>query len=254
MHEHEESLVRYAAESPLHYLWGLVADLVVTVATTLLSPIAALSVLVSGSTRALDWIAWFWSALIVKVCGISIEVEGLEYLEPGRSYIVLSNHQSLLDIPVTLAAVPRTIRFVAKKELLKTPAFGAALRRSDHIVIDRKDPRSAMTTLNSAMALCSEGICVLFYAEGSRSDDGKVKAFKKGGVMMAIQSGLPIVPLSVSGTRKFLPKGCAVVRPGGKVRLTFAQPIETSGLTLESREEVNARVRQQVIENYREEF
>jgi 1-acyl-sn-glycerol-3-phosphate acyltransferase len=150
--------------------------------------------------------------------------------------------------------MPFTVRFVAKKELLRLPVFGQALALSDHIVIDRQDPQSAIEKINAATARTPEGIGILFYAEGTRSRDGKVHEFKKGGVSLALRSGLPIVPMSVSGTRKFLPRGCAVIRPGGRVRIVVAEPIPTSELAFESRDELTEQVRAIVVSNFVEEF
>ena len=137
--------------------------------------------------------------------------------------MLISNHLSNFDIWCTFACMPITVRFVAKKELLQLPVFGQALAVSDHIVIDRQDPESAIDKINAAAARAPEGIGILFYAEGTRSRDGKIHEFKKGGVSLALRTGLPIVPMSVSGTRKFLPRGCAVIRPGGRVRLVLGR-------------------------------
>ena len=93
-------------------------------------------------------------------------------------------------------------------------------------------------------------MCILFFAEGTRSPDGEVHEFKKGGVALAIRTGLPVVPMSISGTRKFLPKGCEVIRPGGRVRIVVDEPIDTAGLSADARNELNERVRERVGRNY----
>src|SRR5262249_52948042 len=147
-----------------------------------------------------------------------------------------------------------TVNFVAKKELLKLPFFGQALAVSDHIVIDRDNPQAAIEKINAAAARTPKGFGILFYAEGTRSRDGKIHEFKKGGVSLAIRTGLPIAPMSVSGTRKFLPRGCAVIRPGGRVRLVIGQPISTAGIPFEQRDELNRRVRDAVASNFVEEL
>src|SRR4029434_5862143 len=112
--------------------------------------------------------------------------------------ILISNHLSNFDIWCTMASMPMTVRFVAKKELLRLPIFGQAFALSDHIVIDRQDPESAITKINAAAANAPGGIGILFYAEGTRSRDGKIHEFKKGGVSLALRTGLPVVPMSVS--------------------------------------------------------
>jgi 1-acyl-sn-glycerol-3-phosphate acyltransferase len=150
--------------------------------------------------------------------------------------------------------MPFVVRFVAKKELLKIPVFGQALGVSGHIVIDRSDPQSAIARINAAAQHTEQGMGILFYAEGTRSRDGKVHEFKKGGVSLAISTQLPVVPMSVSGTRKFLPRGCAVIRPGGRVRIVLAKPLPTTGLTWDDREALNERVRSVVVSNFVEEL
>jgi 1-acyl-sn-glycerol-3-phosphate acyltransferase len=246
-----ESLATFVRERPAHYFWGLGADLGIFIYTIVLGPIAVLLALLTRNGKPVDVIAWIWCKLIVWTCGIQIDLRGLEHLRrPGQSYILISNHLSNFDIWCTLASLPAKIRFVAKKELLQVPVFGQALAVSDHIVIDRKNPQQAIETINAAAKRSPEGVCILFYAEGTRSPDGEIHAFKKGGVTLAMHSALPIIPLSISGTRKFLPKGCAVIRPGGRVKIVLDAPIETAGLPPEVREELNERVRQRVIASY----
>jgi 1-acyl-sn-glycerol-3-phosphate acyltransferase len=249
-----DSLLSFALERPGHYLWGLFADLGIFVATIVCATLAILAALLTRSGRPIDVMGRIWCRLIVVLCGIRIDVEGLEHLERGRSYILVSNHLSNFDIWCTAAVVPFWVHFVAKKELLRVPFFGQALALSNHIVIDRQNPESAIERINTAVARTPEGICILFYAEGTRSPDGKVHEFKKGGVTLGIRTGLPLVPMSISGTRKFLPKRCVVIRPGGGVKIVFDRPIETKGLELEVRDELNARVRERVVANFIEEY
>jgi 1-acyl-sn-glycerol-3-phosphate acyltransferase len=249
-----ESLATFVRERPAHYLWGLGADLGIFLYTIVLGPIAALLAVATRSGRPIDVLGRLWCRLIVWTCGIRVELRGLQHLRPGQSFVLISNHLSNFDIWCTLATLPCTLRFVAKKELLRVPVFGQALAVSDHILIDRQNPEAAIDTINAAVARSPRGVCILFYAEGTRSPDGEVHAFKKGGVTLALRAGLPIIPVSISGTRKFLPKGCAVIRPGGRVRIVLDAPIETETLTLEDRDELNERVRRRVIANYQADY
>ncbi|OFV89025.1 MAG: hypothetical protein A3J75_01555 [Acidobacteria bacterium RBG_16_68_9] len=239
---------------PFHYLWGLLADVLIFFYTIVIGPTATVAVLISRRSRPLDILARGWCKLIVWTCGIRVTVEGLHHVQPGRSCVIISNHLSNFDIWCTYACVPMNIRFVAKKELLRIPVFGQALAVSNHIVIDRQNPEEAIAIINAAAARSERGICILFYAEGTRSPDGKVHAFKKGGVTLALRTGLPIVPMSISGTRKFLPKRSAVIRPGGRVKIVLDAPIQTSGLALGDRDELTEQVRSIVIRNYEEHY
>ena len=250
----DHSLLSFAAQHPLRYLWGLGADAWIAVSTIVIGLSAVLATLIVRRGWVVDRAGRFWSRCIVWVCGIELEVVGLERLTPGQSYVLISNHLSNFDIWCTLARMPFVVRFVAKKELLRIPVFGQALAVSGHIVIDRGDPEAAIARINEAARHTDEGMGILFYAEGTRSRDGKVHEFKKGGVSLAIRTQLPVVPVSVSGTRKFLPRGCAVIRPGGRVRIVLGDPIPTAGLTFEQRDALNEQVRQVVVSNFVEEL
>ncbi len=238
-------------QNPLQRLWGAAASLLILAYTIVLGLLCIGMMLLTRKGWPADVLGKVWCRWIVKTCGIQIEVKGLENVDPKGRYVLISNHLSNFDIWCTIAALPLTIRFVAKKELLRVPVFGWALALSDHIVIDRSKPQEAVEIINrKAKEEVQRGFCVLFYGEGTRSPDGKVHRFKKGGVMFALAAGLPIVPVSISGTRKFLPKGSRVIRPGGKVRIVLDRPIPTQGVPLDERDALNGRVRQIVIRNY----
>lgn len=246
----DHSLLSFAAQHPLRYLWGLGADTWIALSTLVIGLLAIAGSLILRRGWVVDRLGKLWSRCIVWVCGIDLEVIGLERLRPGQNYILISNHLSNFDIWCTLARMPFVVRFVAKKELLRIPIFGQALAVSGHIVIDRSKPEAAIERINEAATRTDEGMGILFYAEGTRSRDGRVHEFKKGGVSLAILSQLPVVPVSVSGTRKFLPRGCAVIRPGGRVRIVIGDPIPTTGLTFEQRDALNEQVRQVVVGNF----
>lgn len=230
-------------------IWAVVAGVAVISCTVVAASLAVVAALLTRSGRAVYIIERWWARAVTGVCGMRLEVEGLHHLDADRSYVIISNHESHLDICVTIVGLSRKILFVAKQELSNVPIFGRALAVSGHIVIDRNNSESAINTVNAAVRDSPDGSCILFYAEGTRNSDGKVQAFKKGGVTLALRTGLPIVPLTVSGTRKLLPKGAMLIRPGEKVRLTVAPPIETAGLPLEARESLNERVREIIIRN-----
>ena len=220
-----------------------------------LGTLAVLLVLIVRKGWPVDVLGKIWCRWILKTCGIKVEVRGLENIDVNGQYVLISNHLSNFDIWCTVAALPVKIRFIAKKELVRLPVFGQALAVSDHIVIDRSKSEEAIEIINrQAAERIGQGFCILFYGEGTRSPDGKVGPFKKGGVMLALKTGLPIVPVSVSGTRKYLPKRSAIIRPGGTVRIVLDKPIATKGLPLEERDALNQRVRDVVISNYVEDF
>ncbi|MFQ5667639.1 MAG: lysophospholipid acyltransferase family protein [Candidatus Binatia bacterium] len=239
----------------VRFLWGLAADLAIFVSTLWWGGLSIVLALVTRQPWPPDVFAPIWCRGILKVCGIHVDVEGLEHIDRRRSYVLISNHLSNFDIWTTIATVPLKVRFVAKKELLRIPIFGQALSLSDHIIIDRSHPDEAIARINARVAQqIDEGFCILFYAEGTRSPDGKVHRFKKGGVTLALRTGLPIIPVSVSGTRKFLPKRHVVIRPGGRVKIVLAPPIDTIHYPFERRDELNELVRNIIISNYVEDY
>jgi 1-acyl-sn-glycerol-3-phosphate acyltransferase len=228
---------------------AVVADLAVISGTLIAGSLAVVAGLLARSGRPVHVIERWWAKAMVRACGMHLEVDGLHHLDANRSYVIISNHQSHLDICATMVGLGRKILFVTKQELLSIPIFGRALVLSGHIVIDRNNSESAIRIVNEAVRNSPDGSCILFYAEGTRSPDGKVQPFKKGGVTLALRTGLPIVPLTISGTRKLLPKGSTLIQPGGIVKLIVAPPIETAGLPLEARESLNERVREIIVAN-----
>lgn len=250
-----ESTAPVTFQSPLHFLWGVGAAISIFFMTVVLGTVCIALTLLTRQSWPPDVIGGLWCRWILKLCGIHVDVEGAEHIDRSRSYVIISNHLSNFDIWTTFACVPAKIRFVAKKELVRYPIFGQALALSDHIIIDRAKPEQAIEIINrQARERIGEGFCILFYAEGTRSRDGKVHAFKKGGALLALQTGLPIIPMSVSGTRKFLPRGSAIIRPGGRVKIVLGEPIETAGLGVDARVELTERVRAVVVKNFIEDF
>jgi 1-acyl-sn-glycerol-3-phosphate acyltransferase len=164
-----------------------------------------------------------WSRLILRTTGVRVRVEGLERISPRATYVFVSNHQSIYDTPVIFASLPHQLRIIAKESLARFPVLGWHLKRGGHLFVDRQHPDRA-GILKRWRALVSEGLSLIIYAEGTRSPDGRVARFKAGSFMLAIQAGLPIVPLAVIGTRAVMPKGRLRTEPAS-VRLVIHEPI-----------------------------
>jgi 1-acyl-sn-glycerol-3-phosphate acyltransferase len=164
-----------------------------------------------------------WSWLILKTTRVRVAVHGLERLTPGTTYIFVSNHQSHYDTPVIFSTLPFQLRIIAKESLARFPVLGWHLKRGGHLFVDRKHPDRA-GILKRWRALVSEGLSLIIYAEGTRSADGHVARFKAGSFLLAIQAGLPIVPLAVIGTRQVMPKGRLRAEPAD-VTLVIHDPI-----------------------------
>jgi 1-acyl-sn-glycerol-3-phosphate acyltransferase len=165
-----------------------------------------------------------WSWLILKTTGVRVRVEGLDRIKPGATYVFVSNHQSIYDTPIVFASLPYQLRIIAKESLAAFPVLGWHLRRGGHLFVDRRHPDRA-GILKSWRALVSDGLSLIIYAEGTRSPDGHTARFKAGSFLLAIQAGLPIVPLAVIGTRQVMPKGRLRTEPAD-VQLVVHDPIQ----------------------------
>jgi 1-acyl-sn-glycerol-3-phosphate acyltransferase len=194
-------------------------------------------------------IARFWGKSILVVSRIKITVKGLSNIDPSSPYIYMPNHQSNFDIPVLLGHLTVQFRWLAKMELFKIPVFGRAMRNVGYISIDRSNRQSAFESLKVAADKIKSGVSVLIFPEGTRSRDGKIRPFKKGGFVMAIDSGVPIVPVVITGTRAIMPKGRFRVYPG-HVSMVIHKPIETATYTRETKEALMENVRRVICNNF----
>jgi 1-acyl-sn-glycerol-3-phosphate acyltransferase len=165
-----------------------------------------------------------WSWLILRTTGVRVRVIGLDRLTPGRTYVFVSNHQSIYDTPVIFASLPYQLRIIAKESLARFPVLGWHLKRGRHLFVDRRHP-DPPGILKRWRALISEGLSLIIYAEGTRSRDGQVARFKAGSFLLAMQAGLPIVPLAVIGTRHVMQKVRLRTEPGD-VTLIVHDPID----------------------------
>jgi 1-acyl-sn-glycerol-3-phosphate acyltransferase len=179
-----------------------------------------------------------WSWLILKTTGVHVAVEGLERLDPLRSYVFAANHQSIYDIPILFASLPFQLRIIAKESLGSFPMLGPHLKRTGHLLVDRKRPDRA-GIFGWASRLTAHGLSLIIFPEGTRSRDGFLGKFKGGSIMLAMQAGLPLVPISVVGSRHVMKKGELTTRPG-RVSVIVHSPIECPANAQPSVSEVRA--------------
>ncbi|MDX1708108.1 MAG: lysophospholipid acyltransferase family protein [Desulfobacterales bacterium] len=223
-------------------IWVVVATFVLGIVVIVLSFFVK-------TGNPLHRIARFWGRSILVVSGIKVKVEGISNIDTQRPYIYMPNHQSNFDIPVLLGHLTVQFRWLAKMELFKIPIFGHAMRKAGYISIDRNNRKSAIKSLQVAAEKIKNGVSVLIFPEGTRSRDGHIQPFKKGGFVMAIDAGVPIVPVVICGTRAIMTKGKFRVNPG-QIRLRLFEPIDTSTYTRESKETLMARVRSVISDNF----
>ncbi len=190
-----------------------------------------------------------WAGIILSVSGIRTTAKGKEKIDKRQSYIIISNHQSHFDIPALIVRLGLQYRWVIKKEIRKIPLFGYALDASKNIFIDRSNTDTAIQSINAGVARLPEGAGVLFFAEGSRSPDGKIQKFKKGGFRVAIEEGLPLLPVTVNGSREILPKHTIAFTPG-TIELVIGDPILTSGYTMDNIDALVEKTRKVIVANF----
>lgn len=176
-----------------------------------------------------------WATDLLEDAGITATITGLERLDGVGPCVYCCNHTSIVDVFAVAARLPGSVRFVAKRELLRIPFFGWGLRLSGQIPVDRKDHEAAVGAFEDAGRALAEGKSAVVFVEGTRSRDGKLQPFKKGAFVMAIATQRPCVPVFVSGAYQLLKPGSAVPRPG-TVEVRIGDAIPSAGMTYEDRD------------------
>jgi 1-acyl-sn-glycerol-3-phosphate acyltransferase len=191
-------------------------------------------------------VARWWMAFNLWASGVRVKVSGMEHLDPNRQYIFMSNHRSAADIvTVGWALWPFQIRFVAKRELLKVPIFGWGLRALKNIIIDRSNHVQAVRSYRIAGERIRRGISVVVFPEGTRGVGRELLPFKKGGFVLAIETGTPIAPIAVVGTAAVLPKKSLKIE-SGVVEVRIGEPIETQAVALKDKDRILRAVRESI--------
>jgi 1-acyl-sn-glycerol-3-phosphate acyltransferase len=215
---------------PPYHWWRTVFFLIpaISLYTIVLGTLSIASSLFQSSGRFAHWCARTWSRLILVTTGVGVEVSGLERLQRDRAYVFVANHQSIYDIPIIFWSLPYQIRIIAKQSLGRFPFLGWHLQRTGHMLVDRRRPNRA-AIFGRASKLMQQGLSLIVFPEGTRSRDGRVGPFKGGSFYLALEAGLPVVPISIIGSRHIMLKGRLATYPG-RVRLIVHEPVDTTGL------------------------
>jgi len=214
---------------PYHlYVWLIFFPLVV-ILTLLFSSLTVIFSILVNPRFASRVFGATWARWLARLTPISVTVEGGENADPERSYVVISNHQSMYDILVIYGWLALDLKWVMKKELRKVPGIGIGCEKAGHIFIDRKNPKQAKITLEEALQRLGNGIGILFFVEGTRSMDGRLLPFKKGAFRTAMEQQLPLLPVTLIGTCDILPNKTVSLFPGS-ARMVIHPCIETRGM------------------------
>lgn len=188
-----------------------------------------------------------WSKSILWAAGVKVVLEGAEVIDPGRPQILVANHTSWFDVTALAAYLPGTYRVVAKEELKSVPIFGPAWQACGHIAIDRANRERAIESLAVARRkLEDERPTVIMFPEGTRSVTGELRPFKKGAFLLAIQTGVEIVPAAILGSREIMRKGSWLIR-GGTVTVRFGKPIQVAGMGVDDRDVLIGQARSAIL-------
>jgi 1-acyl-sn-glycerol-3-phosphate acyltransferase len=223
--------------------------MIAVVVTAFMSSCAFLFPLLSPGENKVHKIANLWARILLWLTSTQVDVIGKENVLMDKPQIFMANHQSDFDILIVLAHIPGQFRWIAKKELFKIPIFGKAMRNAGYIEIDRQNHEKALKSLDEAAQKIREGKSVVTFPEGTRSIDGKIRPFKQGMFHLAIRAGVPIVPISIIGASKIMPKRTLKVKPG-RITMIIDRPVDVSGYTLETRGELIERIRHIIVSNF----
>ncbi len=212
----------------LYPLWQWLVLVPFTLLVTVVAAMITIAISFAGYPSFANLqVAARWARAIAWLTPMRVDVEGSGHIVPGRSYVVVANHQSQYDIPLIYGFSGLDLRWVMKAELGRVPFVAQGCQAIGHIFIDRANPEQARESINTAVASLPAGAGVLFFAEGTRSRGGKLLPFRKGAFRVAVDRGMEVLPVTVVGTRELMPSDSIVIRPG-RVRLVIHPPIRPS--------------------------
>ena len=201
-----------------------------------------------------DWFLRFargWARSILAVAGISVHPLHADKAQPGKSVVVVTNHESFCDILVLLATLPIQVRFLAKRSVFRVPVLGWSIAAAGFVPVDRGDRARGAATVEAALSRLQGGRSLVIFPEETRTRDGSLLPFKRGAAHLAIKSGLPLLPIGIAGTFRILPRGTWQIRPG-RVVVSVGDPIDVAGQSLRERDAVTVEARA-AIDTLREE-
>jgi len=233
--------ILYPLIRPLYLIFLILNTILVCLAIIIISPF-------DKKGNAVHYIGKFWSLLNVFLSGTRLTIRGKEKINTNLTHIVMSNHQSLFDVWALIGKLPLQIRWIVKSEIRKIPIFGYTLERMGHVYVDRKNRTAAYTSLETASSKIKKGTSVIIFPEGTRSKDGGLLKFRMGGIIIALKSGVPILPVTVNGSRFVLPKNTLALMPG-KIEIVVGDMIDPGKYDENHRDELMEKIRSAIHEN-----
>lgn len=227
-------------------VWGSFFIIIITPIAFILAVLAGVFV---RRGNGVHWVSRQYSRIFIRLSFSSMRVEGLENITPGKHYIFAANHNSIFDILVLMAFLPVQFRWLAKDNLFSLPFYGWVMSMAGYIPINRSNPREGVRSLEKAAEKISEGVSVVIFPEGTRSQDGLIQDFKRGGFTLATKVGFPIIPISISGTHQVMPAKSFRVTPG-PIKLVIGRPIPVLGKDRAEQHRLMEEVRKEILANF----
>ena len=212
----------------------------------LVAPLMILGTIITKNENIMYAPVRFFVRLGLALVGVRVEAKGLDLTDPNQTYIFTPNHQSFIEVPLLVTYLKHNFAYLAKKELFKYPIWKQGITLIGVVPIDRSNTQSAVESARLATEKLRNGKSYVIYPEGTRSRDGRLLPFKKGAFMMAIEAGVPIVPVSISGSTKIMPKGEIKIFPS-TVYITVHEPISTAGYSRENIAELMKTTRAKIV-------
>lgn len=231
----------------MHVLTTITGNLFLVLGTVVFGLLALPFALLPRGDHAVFALSKLWAWGLLASSGVRVTARFEGPLDPRRSYVFLANHQSMFDIPLLLATVPVQLRLAAKRSLFRIPVFGWAIRAGGLIPVDRADRTRARATFAAAQRRLRGGVSVLLFPEGSRSLDGRIHRFERGGFLLALRTGLAIMPVGIRGTLPVQRRGSFRIRPG-RVEIRYGGPIDPAPFGVRGRGDLEALVRKRLEE------
>jgi len=232
----------------LQILYTVIALPIAVVATVIFALLSIVIAFFGRRGRLVLEVVRLWARVCLGIGGVILCVEGIEEVDLDQRYIVMSNHESSVDIPALLAALPPRlkVRFLAKKQLFRIPFLGWAMHAIGFVPVDRADRSTAAGMFRAAVNQTQQGSSLLVFPEETRTRDGRLLELQRGGFLLALRSGFPILPVGLEGARAALPAKSWLLRPGTRVVVRFGKPISTAGLPTAERRRLTATTRREL--------
>ena len=222
-------------------LGTLIGNAYLVVGTLFLATLALLIGWVPPRGNMVYRVARIWSRGVLLTSGVRYQADFERSIPPDGRHIFMANHQSLFDIPALIATLPGQTRFLAKKSLFQIPVFGWSLRLGGFVTIDRENLDRAQDSFSAAVDRLRAGTSILVFPEGTRSLDGRMLDFKRGGFLLALKSGLPIVPVGIAGSLEVQRKGSFLIRPGS-VTVRYGSPVDVREYGVRGRKDLEEKI------------